>query len=112
MQIKRVQLDHKAGETGILTTENRDRRSYKITVENHHKRALPVTILDRIPYAADEAIKVELMTGGTAPTRKDDDDRKGVMAWDLTLEPGGKSDIRFGYTVTWPTNMTINLANR
>jgi uncharacterized protein (TIGR02231 family) len=112
VQIKRVEVDRKSGETGILTSSNQDRRSFKITIENHHQRSVPVTILDRMPYAVNDDIKMEVISGGSKPTRKNDEDKRGVMVWEMNMKPGQKSELHFGYTITWPTDMNINLAAR
>jgi len=112
VRIKRMEVKRSQGETGILTTARQDERTYKITIENHHARDMPVTILDRMPFAVSEEIKVNVMAGSTPPTHKNADDRRGVMAWERALKPGEKSEIIFGYAITWPKDQMIDLAAR
>ena len=58
-------------------------------------------MLDQIPVSQNADITVEL-TGKTAPTRRDVDDKRGVLAWDMKLEPDEERVIEFGYRATWP----------
>jgi len=58
-------------------------------------------VLDQIPASQNADIKVEL-NGKTAPTRRDVDDKRGVLAWDLTLAPEEERVIDFGYRASWP----------
>ena len=61
----------------------------------------PLRVLDQIPVAQNDAIKIELQ-GRTAPTRRDVEDKRGVMAWDMALTPDEEKAVEFGYRVTWP----------
>jgi hypothetical protein len=55
-------------------------------------------------------IKVELL-GKTAPTKRDLDDKRGVLAWELKLEPDEEKIIEFGYRVTWPAAKRVVYGN-
>jgi predicted secreted protein len=46
----------------------------------------------------------------TAPTEKDYEKRRGVMAWSFDLEAQGENVIKTGYRITWPENMKIGQA--
>ena len=99
--VRHALAEEKRSESGIITTSKTDTRSYRITVKNLHERAIPVTVLDQIPVSQNADIKVEL-TGKTAPSRRDVDDKRGVLAWDMTLAPDEERVIEFGYRATWP----------
>jgi uncharacterized protein (TIGR02231 family) len=101
VRVRYAIAEEKRGETGIITSSKMDTRSYRITVKNLHERAIPLTVLDQIPVSQNADIKVEL-TGKTAPSRRDVDDKRGVMAWDATLTPDEERIIEFGYRTTWP----------
>ncbi|NJO24218.1 MAG: DUF4139 domain-containing protein [Sphingomonadales bacterium] len=51
-------------------------------------------------------MKVELIAKAQ-PTRKDPDDKRGVMAWDIKLEPNEEKQIEFGYRVSWPADKRV-----
>jgi uncharacterized protein (TIGR02231 family) len=98
--VRHVLAEEKRSESGIITTAKTDQRTYRITVKNLHERAIPVAVLDQIPVSLNADIKVEL-TGKTAPSRRDVD-KRGILAWDMTLNPDEERAIEFGYRATWP----------
>jgi uncharacterized protein (TIGR02231 family) len=106
----RIEIRHEldrdvTGREGLLRRQQRLERGYRITLNNHHDRALSVTVLDRLPVPRDERIRVELTTGSTTPAERDVDGRLGVLAWTAALEAGGAAEIRFGYVVSWPEDV-------
>ena len=101
IRIRYAIAEEKRGETGIISTSKTDSRSYRITVKNLHERAIPLTILDQLPVSQNADIKVEL-TGKTAPTKRDVDDKRGILAWDMSLAPDEERVVEFGYRATWP----------
>jgi uncharacterized protein (TIGR02231 family) len=101
VRVRYAVAEEKRGETGIITSSKTDTRSYRLTVKNLHERPIPVTTLDQIPVSQNADIKVEL-TGKTSPSRRDVDEKRGVLAWDMTLAPGEERVIEFGYRTTWP----------
>jgi uncharacterized protein (TIGR02231 family) len=106
VRIKHAVVEERRGETGLISSSRTDERNYRLTAKNMHERAMPVTILDQIPASQNEAIKVEL-TGRTAPSKTNIDDKRGVIAWDTKLEPDEERVIEFGYRVTWPADKPI-----
>lgn len=101
IRIRHTLAEEKRGESGIITSSKTDARSYRISVKNLHERAINLTVMDQIPVSLNADIKVEL-TGKTAPTKRDVDDKRGVLAWELKLEPDEERAIEFGYRATWP----------
>jgi len=101
IRVRHTLAEEKRSESGIITSSKTDARSYRITVKNLHERAINLTVLDQIPVSQNADIKVEL-TGKTAPTKRDVDDKRGVLAWELKLEPDEERAIEFGYRATWP----------
>jgi uncharacterized protein (TIGR02231 family) len=101
VRVRYAVAEEKRGETGIITASKTDSRSYRLTVKNLHERPIPVTTLDQVPVSQNADIKVEL-TGKTLPSRRDVDEKRGVLAWDMTLAPGEERVIEFGYRTTWP----------
>ena len=45
-----------------------------------------MTVIDQIPVSQNADIKIELL-GKTAPTKRDIDDKRGLLAWEMKLEP-------------------------
>jgi uncharacterized protein (TIGR02231 family) len=101
VRVRHTIAEEKRAETGIITSSKTDTRNYRITVKNLHVRPIPVTVIDQIPVSQNADIKIELL-GKTPPTKRDLDDKRGVLAWELTLQPDEEKAVEFGYRTTWP----------
>jgi uncharacterized protein (TIGR02231 family) len=106
VRVRHAVAEDKRAESGLITSSKTDTRSYRITVKNLHERAIPVTIIDQIPVAQNADIKIELL-GKSAPTRRDMDDKRGLLAWDMDVKPDEEKVVEFGYRVTWPAAKKI-----
>ena len=98
--------EEKRGETGLISTSRTDSRNFKISVKSMHERAIALTVFDQIPASENQDIKVELLAR-TAPTKQNVDDKRGVLVWELKLEPDQEQIIEFGYRVSWPSAKSI-----
>jgi uncharacterized protein (TIGR02231 family) len=101
VRVRHAISEEKRGESGIITTSKTDTRNYRITAKNLHERAINLVVLDQVPVSQNADIKVEML-GKTAPTKRDLDDKRGVVAWEMKLEPDEEKVVEFGYRVTWP----------
>jgi uncharacterized protein (TIGR02231 family) len=111
IKVKRIEVNRRLGEEGLISTSNIDERAFDITVKNLHDAVIPVTILDQMPYSSDEKITVDTLSGMTPPTTRDFERRRGVLAWNFDLEPDAVKVIKHGYKVSWPKDMTIGMNN-
>jgi uncharacterized protein (TIGR02231 family) len=110
VRVRYTVAEEKRAETGIISASKTDTRSYRITVKNQHERPIAVTVLDQIPVSQNADIKVELL-GRTAPTKQNVDDKRGVLAWEMTLAPDEEKAVEFGYRTTWPAAKKITYGN-
>lgn len=101
VRVRHAVAEEKRSETGLISSSKTDARSYRITVKNLHERPVQVSVLDQIPVSQNADIGVKL-TGKTAPTRRDVENKRGILAWDMKLEPNEERAIEFGYRATWP----------
>jgi uncharacterized protein (TIGR02231 family) len=92
---------------GIFNRQRRVERRYRIEIENYHNRPMEITVLDQLPVARDERIKVELLDDSTKPTEQDVEGRKGIVAWTSTMSAKEKRVIRFGYAVSYPEGEVV-----
>lgn len=106
VKIKHAVLEDKRGETGLISTSHVDSRNFQVNVKNMHERAIDVRILDRIPVAQNDDIKVEL-TGRASPTKQNVDEKRGVIAFDAHLEPDEEKILEYGYRVSWPAAKSV-----
>jgi Domain of unknown function (DUF4139) len=77
------------------------------TIDSRHAMTIPITVLDQVPFAVDERIRIELLPDTMPPNEKDVEKKRGVYAWSLMLEPKSRNEINFGFRVTWPKDMTV-----
>jgi uncharacterized protein (TIGR02231 family) len=107
-----IEVEHKLlkderGKQGLINRERRVERRYHISVSNGHKLSLPVSVYDQLPVARDETIKVALSKDSSKPSEVDVDERPGVLKWQRELKPGGKMEINFGYSVSYPQDKQL-----
>ena len=101
IRVRYALAEEKRGETGIISTAKTDARSYRISVKNLHGRAMQLTVIDQVPVSQNADIAVEL-TGKSAPSRRDVGNKRGILAWDMKLEPAEERVVEFGYRASWP----------
>ncbi len=106
VRIKHAAIDEKRSETGIISSSRNDARNFRITMTNKHERPIAITILDQLPVSNNAEIKVE-MTAKPTPTKRDVDDKRGVLAWEDTLKADEEKTIEFGYKIAWPAAKQI-----
>jgi len=109
IKVKRVEVKRMSGEEGLISTSNVETRAYDITVKNLHDFTVPVTILDQIPYSTWEEVTVDVLPGMTAPTIRDFEKKRGVLAWNLDVEPKAEKTITHGFKVTMPQDMKVGM---
>ena len=109
IKVKRTEVKRRKGEEGIISTSNVEEQAWDIVVKNLHDVSIPVTVLDQMPFSANENVTIEPMAQMTPPTEKDWNKRRGVMAWRFDLESKGEKTLKFGYKVTWPENMQVGM---
>ncbi|HEY7548663.1 MAG TPA: mucoidy inhibitor MuiA family protein [Hyphomicrobiaceae bacterium] len=101
IRVRHALAEEKRSETGIISTSKTDARSYRISVKNQHERAIQVSVVDQVPVSQNTDITVEL-TGKSAPSRRDVENKRGILAWDFKLDPAEERVIDFGYRALWP----------
>lgn len=112
VRVKFVTLDKTTSETGIISSSSVETQQFKTTVKNLHERAVNVTVYDQLPVSANEDIQVTLTSGSTPSTKQNVEDKKGVVAWDLKLDPEQEAEIAFGYQISWPKEKRVQYYNR
>lgn len=109
VRVSRRQVDDTAGSSGIISSQTTLSRAYRTTIENLHTFPVSVRMSERMPYSTHEDVKVDMARDTTKPARTNPDNKRGIVEWDVPLEAGKKSEIRFGYTVSYPAEMSLVL---
>jgi len=107
-------LNHK--KTRIQGGNRIDTFEYRMVLDNYKTTPVKLRLLDRLPYSDDSSIKIELTE--THPALSLDDtyvktsQKKGILQWDLTLDPHTIEDkaqeISYTYTMEYDKNMQIH----
>lgn len=105
IKIIRNEVLHKTGESGVISTSLVEEKSWSTEVKNFHASTVPVKIFDRMPYAVDKDIDVELLSGITPPGEKNVEKKRGVMEWSINLAAGETQTIKFGYRISRPKDL-------
>jgi len=106
VKVRHAVGEERRGETGLLTSTRSDERTFRINIRNMHERSISFSVQDQIPVSLNQEIKVDLL-GRTPPTRRDIDDKRGVLAWEDKLNPDEERVIEFGYRMNWPANRIV-----
>jgi uncharacterized protein (TIGR02231 family) len=109
IKVTRDEVKRVSGEEGLLTSSNVDERVWDIKVKNLHNIAMQVRVVDRVPFTAAKDIEIEEITGMTPPTERDLEKKRGVLAWDVTLEPQAENTLKTGYKISWPEGMKVSV---
>lgn len=107
VKVKRVVTQDKKGETGTFTTSYVEERRYAIIVRNLHNRAIQVQVIDRMPVPLHQDITVDFKVHQGPQPETDVNDKRGVLMWRISAEPGEEKQIGFGYRVTAPSGKPI-----
>jgi uncharacterized protein (TIGR02231 family) len=78
---------------------------YEITVENHRASPARISVHDHIPTSSDADIKVRLREVTPEPVAHTD---LGELIWNLTLDPGLSAQIKYRFTVDYPSHLTVS----
>jgi uncharacterized protein (TIGR02231 family) len=106
VKVKHAVIEEKRGETGLISTSHVDSRNFRVSIKNLHERSIDIMILDRVPVARNDEIKVEY-TGRVSPTTMNVDNKRGVMAFEAKLEPDEEKVLEYGYRISWPASKSI-----
>lgn len=87
-----------------LFGKNRATYRYRVELGNFRKEALTLTLLDQLPVAANEEIKVSLEDPSIKPAATKTD---GTIIWKLPLQGGEKKELTFGILVEYPKEREI-----
>ena len=106
IKIERKELATRQAETGFLNRRKQKLRKFQITVQNHRKSTVKITVYDQLPVAQDSQISVTQGQMSEKPAEFNKD--TGQLTWNLTLNANEKKVIEFEYTVEWPGDRVIS----
>lgn len=106
IRVRAAIIDEKRADSGIISSTRTETKSYRMTLKSLHERPIAFVVHDQIPVAGNQEIKVELIAK-PQPTKRDIDDRRGVLAWEDRLAPDEEKTIDLGWRLSWPATKSI-----
>lgn len=80
-------------------------RTWEISIRNNKKQAIRLILQDQYPVSREKEIEVELTDAGGAKVNQEN----GFLFWDLTIDPGQLSKIKFTYSIKYPKERILKL---
>jgi uncharacterized protein (TIGR02231 family) len=106
LTVLRTVPDRSAGETGFLSTANRQVETAVIAVRNLTGETWPLRLLDRVPVSEQDALAVT-WSAAPMPGETDVDGQRGVLAWTFDLAPGATQEITLEHRLDWPEDQVL-----
>jgi len=106
----RVNVERKnqfAGNAGFVGQKNQRKVADTYVIDNLHKNAIDVLVLESAPVSQSEEIDVERILQ-PAPTEIDWKGRPGVIGWKKQLAPNETWKIDVGYSITYPKEGSVS----
>ena len=94
-------LSRDTGDRGVFVTSNEERRAIAFSVQNTSSEAETVRLVYATPFSEQEDLTVDVDLSRAADVTDLDGDR-GVLAWDLELQPGERQRIEMVVDLSWP----------
>lgn len=113
-ELLRVSMEpeqRKAADTGFIGSRIERKQSRAYSVENLHKRAITVQLLESAPVARHEDIKVQAQFNPT-PNEVNWRKQPGVAAWLIPLAPGQTQRVSADYLISYPKDARITGLSR
>ena len=96
-----------SGNVGLVIRDQVNQRRRRFEITSFHSVAMPIEIVDRVPVARDNDIRIDVLKGATPPTTVDLNGHAGVYLWRLAGEPRKTETIRHYYSVKFPRNKAL-----
>ncbi len=106
IQIERTTKKVEQGQAGFITSSSEVDRQYRTTATSALDYPIMLKLLDVVPVSQDEDLEIDLDTNPN-PTETNRDGKRGVLAWDLDLQPGETTVVDFGYQMSWPAEKEL-----
>ena len=94
------------GDRGVFSSATTQDRTIAFGVENTKGTAETGRLIYATPFSEQEDLDLDL-TLAPAPDARDLDDRRGVHAWDLTVQPGQTALVEMSVSLAWPEGQIL-----
>ena len=99
-------VKERSGDSGFLGNRVEREVGYTYRLTNMHTSPIEILILDSSPVSTADSIDVTT-TFDPKPTAENWENKRGVNAWERSLEPGANLKVNVGYTISDPKELSI-----
>ena len=102
IQVK-VTPTRQADEKGLFSRDRTQAWHWRIEITNNKSMAVKLRVEDSLPQIEDKRIKL------TGTTLADATKEEQLAKWEIALPPGAQKILDYGYTITYPADMAVEL---
>jgi uncharacterized protein (TIGR02231 family) len=101
------QEKEQSGKRGLTGRQKvRDER-LRFEIANFHSYPIKVEVLDRVPIPKSNDVHIEIPNGSTPPTKRDYEEKPGLLLWALNIEPRQTAAIRHYVEIRYPADKQL-----
>ncbi|AOZ70469.1 hypothetical protein LPB142_14945 [Rhodobacter xanthinilyticus] len=106
LRLTRVTEDSAEGGRGLISKTNERSERVRIEVKNLTAESWPVRLIDRVPYAEQEDLKISY-AATPAPAEEGYEDKRGLLVWRFDVAPGATQTVSLETTINWPEGQIL-----
>ncbi len=99
-------MDKNTGDTGFVSRSNTRRETIAFSVDNLSDKIKDVRSFYPLPVSEQEELEIDFRFNPPMDA-ENVDDKRGVAAWDMTLQPGEKQTVEINIDMTWPEGQEL-----
>jgi uncharacterized protein (TIGR02231 family) len=108
VRVERIRLPRESSREGFAGRDREVTFAWRTVVENLRDRQVEMVVEDRVPRSEDERVSVR-MEKETSEGWREDEDRPGILLWELTLAARERRELMLVYSVRWPADLELPL---
>ena len=106
LRLKQIVKDRNAGAGGVFTRSNEQSEQVTLVIDNLTGTDWPVQVFHAVPYSEQEDLEIS-WTAAPPPVTDSDDDRRGILRWELDVAAGTETRIDIGTSMSWPEDKVL-----
>ncbi len=107
LTVSRDILNLSSGDVGLISRSAQRIERAEVSVENFTEETWSLRILDRVPYSEQDDLEIT-WSAQPAPSQENVDNKRGVLAWEMSLDPGQSETIELETSLNWPDGMVLD----
>lgn len=101
LQIEHNVLNDMDGESGFISSSSETTREVQTLITSRLDYPITLKLLDVVPTSENEDLVVS-MRASPKPVETNRNGKRGVLEWQLDMQPGTKHTVNFSYKMQWP----------